>query len=469
MVSPLAFRSKINRDDNTTNPPGTFGVQVRSNKLRKRPSQTHLKNCETINTTTRVTPSTTITANQIRDEMGNHLSSFENIPRPFRPPRPTPPTRLPSLPCLPIYETFTVAPIEAAMRQEKQAAAKAAAAQRTTTTTTNSTCRAQRNTIEESPARINPGENPPTYDRALQLADAYRAILPNYDAMEQEQEQQQQKQENDGHNHALLLQRPESKQQNQSRPHHHSHVRFHTSSSSCCSTKEVRRNPLCPSGGGRKQNKATPGLLPSLKELEDDDHGLPSPSTEPSQQRKQQPTTTTAPSVDSSSSSSSSSTAVDSNVNATEEPSSQRQQSGSEQQPIAALPTTLNTSGVQLLPFPSPPDCTGASVALQYCSRLLVDELTKVLLTTIREDRSNKTSSHVNRAAAKLQVLMMIEAYEGMLEHWKDEISSDRARSEEEDDDKAKYARDAVDILSHWLASLRAVYQDQFGDKEENL
>ncbi|KAK3986522.1 hypothetical protein QBC44DRAFT_402438 [Cladorrhinum sp. PSN332] len=423
MVSPLAFLSRFNRDENNNdkNPPGSFGVKVRRNKLRKRPSQAHSSQLQTVAIT-----NSNSTANQIRNEMGNHLS-FENIPRPSRPPRPPLARRVPSLPCLPIYETFTVAHIEAASREEKLAEQGVSSSSGNTNPAPSQSqhrSRQQRNTTVPA---VKPGEQPLTYDRALQLADSYRSILPDYDVMGQE----------DDEHHALRRQQSE---QNLRRPH--LQVRSHTS----CA---LRRGPHAG------------GLLPSLMERDYPTPATPQPPLPPAR-ATQRPAT--APSV------ASSSTAVGSEASTGEESprvrSRQRQAVIESQKPLQRqLSQVAHIEFIAAAPeaaLLSPADCTRASVALQICSKLLTDELTKVLAAP-KEDE-DQSSSHA-RAAAKLQVLMMTEAYEGLLEHWKDEISSGRAEAEGEE--KLKCAGDVVDILNHWLASLHAMYQDEFG-KEEN-
>ncbi|KAK4224318.1 hypothetical protein QBC38DRAFT_458403 [Podospora fimiseda] len=401
MVFSLAFLSKFNSSRlDLPNPPGTLRVHPKRNKLQKRPSQAYIQTL----------PPSTIIAKEILSEtaMGNHLS-FENIPRPSRPPRPTPARRTPSLPCLPIYQTFTVANLEAAiLEDEEEEEGKQATSTIEGLSRGTGGIRRQRNTV---PA-ILPNEQPPTYDRALQLADSYRSILPDYESMEQIPTPP----------HTLNLRRRQQPGQNLGRQ---------PRSSTTCITDPQRQFHL----------------LPSLMEL-------PSPPPEEISRRP-----LTAPSE---ASSSSSSTAVN-------EPSPQRYPAITHStqlhrhiSQVADIESTDTTSQEEIINL-SPSEYIRPSIALQICSNLLIDELTQVL---VPPDSNTTQNSHA-RAAAKLQVLMMTEAYEGLLDYWKEEISSGRAEaSGGGGGDRMKCAGDAVDILTHWLASLQAIYQDEFGEEE---
>lgn len=88
---------------------------------------------------------------------------------------------------------------------------------------------------------------------------------------------------------------------------------------------------------------------------------------------------------------------------------------------------------------------------------MLTDELKKALFA--KQDGVDEDSQ-----AAKLQVLLLIEAYEGVMESCKEQL----AQSEQEGSNvEVKHAREAVDILGHWLDSLYEIYGEAFGRDED--
>lgn len=413
MVSPLAFFSGFSRDGNAA--AGSFGIPVRRNKLIKRQqlrkSHSHVGNT---------------TANEIQAEMGNHIS-FENIPRPTRQPR-SAPCRVPSLPCLPIYETFTVAHIEAALREEKLAAERADPA------ASSQRHRSSRNRPQRDifPA-IKPGERPPAYDRALHLAESYQSILPNYDVMDQDDEEQR----------ALRRQRSEH---NLRRPR-----QYVGSLTSCGDRRDIRSGvlssarhgdpvtpPPVPPPKARARSMATPCLDSSSATVhrnripvEDATLMIPRRSETIPEEQADQPSGTRH-SID---------------QTAADEPRNEESK----------------TFAAQAGELPPSADDTSASLALQICSKLLTAELAKVLVGP--DSGEDEERSHT-RAAAKLQILMMIEAYEGLMEHWKDVISKTPSQAgASSDDGRVKCGQDAVAILTHWLSSLHTLYQDTFEDQ----
>ena len=104
-------------------------------------------------------------------------------------------------------------------------------------------------------------------------------------------------------------------------------------------------------------------------------------------------------------------------------------------------------------------------VGLQICSELLTDELLK---TFFRQHPNEKRGR-----ASKLQVLLLIEAYEAMLDNCRKELlnvplRSDSVEKQRERGQRRKHVRDAVRILDHWLDSLYVIYDEAFGDLPES-
>lgn len=103
-------------------------------------------------------------------------------------------------------------------------------------------------------------------------------------------------------------------------------------------------------------------------------------------------------------------------------------------------------------------------VGLQICSELLTDELLK---TFFRQHPNEKRSR-----ASKLQVLLLIEAYEAMLDNCRKELlnvplGNESAEKERERGQRRRHVRDAVRILDHWLDSLYVIYDETFGGLPE--
>ncbi|KAL2015768.1 hypothetical protein VTK56DRAFT_4859 [Thermocarpiscus australiensis] len=124
-------------------------------------------------------------------------------------------------------------------------------------------------------------------------------------------------------------------------------------------------------------------------------------------------------------------------------------------------------------PLPAPPsssrkepcrqssDCSG----LQICTELLTDELAKVFCLQRQGAAARGEILRVGRRVSKLQVLLMIEAYEAMLEGCRWEMAAPHARSDggKEGERASSHMRDAVEILKHWLDSLYGIYDEAFG------
>ncbi|KAM7189175.1 hypothetical protein V8F33_010177 [Rhypophila sp. PSN 637] len=113
-------------------------------------------------------------------------------------------------------------------------------------------------------------------------------------------------------------------------------------------------------------------------------------------------------------------------------------------------------------------------VGLQICSELLTDELLKTFF------RRHPAEKHAK--ASKLQVLLLIEAYETMLDNCRKELLNvplpersagvghggherEKERADERERvQRRRHIRDAVRILNHWSDSLYVIYDDTFGD-----
>lgn len=112
------------------------------------------------------------------------------------------------------------------------------------------------------------------------------------------------------------------------------------------------------------------------------------------------------------------------------------------------------------------------SVGLQICSELLTDQLTKAVVSSGQKDTTDKAEEQ-GQAKKKLQVLLMIEAYEGMLRSVRgagggvEEESRSVSASGSGDsagsgkgEDKRKTMVQMVPVLEHWLDALHAVYDE---------
>ncbi|KAK4171163.1 hypothetical protein QBC36DRAFT_391281 [Triangularia setosa] len=372
------------------------------------------------------------------NSMGNHVS-FENTPRPQRL---RASASIPELPCLPIYETLTLS-MESSKAPDHGISA-ATPARPKEKPRPLSKC-APRNTFhihsvpqEKSTAikfvpTVHAAPNPqptsksPIHDRASILAESYRSILPDFDAMEQTTDPE--------HNPTVTKRLSEL---DPKRPH----ISLYRSDTN----QSVYQQPTV-----AKQ---------VIVEI---------PSSPQRQSFIAQIDSVLAPL-----SAASSITVVENSERSSEEETApsvipsqaprRAYQAISQSRIFLPQPSSHASSSNPASPRrPGPPsphfeilkgeNHNKSSLALQICTHMLTEELKKALFTEHDEVGENSQ-------AAKLQVLLLIEAYEGVMENCREQL----AESEQEGSSiEVKHAKEAIEILGHWLDSLYEIYGEAFG------
>jgi hypothetical protein len=110
------------------------------------------------------------------------------------------------------------------------------------------------------------------------------------------------------------------------------------------------------------------------------------------------------------------------------------------------------------------------SISMQICTELLVDQLTTALSLQQRDFGSDNRDDSVReqqQSTRRLQVLLMIEAYEGVLMTMQLESAANGDGTEPEGSGAAEWRREAgeaVPVLEHWLDSLYTLYDGTFGE-----
>ncbi|KAK3389164.1 hypothetical protein B0H63DRAFT_95050 [Podospora didyma] len=372
-----------------------------------------------------------IATHDLSQLMGNNVS-FENIPRPARPPRPSA-TDIPELPSLPMYENFTSKhhhPVT--VLDEKPRCRENFSSKRDTNWSSPSGPRVR--WVDERPSTTVSVVSdtstielpaPPRYDRSSRLAESYRALLPDVNAIEYKETR-----------HALRRQHSvwrlhDHQQHMQLQDHRHS--THHRSQHS--SRPPLSHNNSC--------NSAV---------------RTPEHDIRHTRARTSRPTEPSTPA--------SSITAVDSDSQSPIDEWSSNSEGYSPQKTTFLAPSksscpsaTLSESRSELILRGSDQRTVTSSdyVGLQICSELLTEELTKTLF---RQHPADETRSP---RASKLQVLLLIEAYEAMLETCRREMLKPppvRVSASE----RRRHLKDAVRILDHWLDSLYVIYDEAFGD-----
>ncbi|AEO66509.1 uncharacterized protein THITE_2114639 [Thermothielavioides terrestris NRRL 8126] len=115
------------------------------------------------------------------------------------------------------------------------------------------------------------------------------------------------------------------------------------------------------------------------------------------------------------------------------------------------------------------------TIGLQICSKLLTDQLARALLPKRPEGAASGSSNNASgsganggaeeeeeESAQKLQVMLLIEAYEGVLEECRETKEELEEEAGENEVEGAAELDDAVQILEHWLDSLHTIYHDAF-------
>ncbi|KAK3323820.1 hypothetical protein B0T19DRAFT_443288 [Cercophora scortea] len=347
--------------------------------------------------------------------MSDHHQVVDEIPRPSRPPRPSM-TDIPDLPRLPVYEAFhhqqppTPSPL---CLEDTEGRAGAGAAEPTSWSPPDS----PRNRYLElenrspvmSPSIYEENIEKPQYDRASFLAESYRSLLPDLEDID-----------------------------------------FGEARSAVAEQPPVRKFMLQTPSTVRPQNEHV------LHHTEA--HVSPRNSTAPHHLRRTSypPQTHRTHSIKTSSTSRSSITAVDSDL------------SSAESSPICynlATHSWKTGSGSDDGHHKTTPDesfsgmksdrrtRTSDYIGLQICSELLTDELTNAFFRRHPNERRGRPS--------KLQVLLLIEAYEAMLDSCRKDMLKPRSPGTE----RRRHVRDAVRLLDQWLDSLYCIYDEAFGDE----
>ncbi|KAK0726497.1 hypothetical protein B0T21DRAFT_35222 [Apiosordaria backusii] len=372
--------------------------------------------------------------------MGNYVS-LENIQRPQRPPRAA--TGIPELPCLPIYETLTLsmgsskAPHNG--NSETSLMKTSGKNRPPSKVTPQNTSRVRFIPQEKTSAfklvpTVHAAPNPqptpksPVHDRASILADSYRSILPDFDAMEETNP--------DPENTVILKKRP---------------------------TELSLKRPYV--GLNRPQSiyRQSTAAKQVVVEI---------PSSPHHRSFIAQIDSVIAPL-----SAASSITAVDNSERSSEEETAppavppqapQRKYQAMNRSRVVPQPssTTLNCTPVSpKRPAPPSPrfnipkggNNNKSSLALQICTHMLTDELKKALF-------AKREGVDEDSQAGKLQVLLLIEAYEGVMDNCREQL----ALSEQEGRNvEIKNAKEAMEILGHWLDSLYEIYAEAFGDDDD--
>ncbi|KAK4149015.1 hypothetical protein C8A00DRAFT_19252 [Chaetomidium leptoderma] len=259
-------------------------------------------------------------------------------------------------------------------------------------------------------------DKPPAYDRAAELARFYQSILPDFDAVW----------DDDDNRNSQQQRRPQGQ-------------------------PTIRSDNTLPHG--------------VTKEASEEQGGQRSARLEPPQNPRRN-TSPVAPST----------TAIDSNTEQREV--NPRPQRSSNTWPLSAL-----TPVPEPAPEPAPETTTApggprdrrsrisqhSSVGLQICTELLTAQLIKGLSLQQQESGDDETGEEMSRKEKKLQVLLLIEAYESVLRSCRREMgpelgSETTAGRDPVRDERRRNVGEAVPILDHWLNSLHAVYDDSFAE-----
>lgn len=261
-------------------------------------------------------------------------------------------------------------------------------------------------------------DQPPAYDRAAELAEVYRAILPEFDDMGVSRAPSRQAFQQRAHSQAS--QRPDAARQ-APRASAWAHSIFAPSAASSTTAVEHESDRR---GSGTAQPSPSP--VPAI------------PPRSPI--RASRPPAASTP------------------------PRRPRSASQSE--------SRASSRG------PLPPSRLGRresnSLSLQICAQLLAGELTRALAPR----RGHAPEEH---RAAKLQVLLLIESYEGVLEScWREVVGNESGgggdggdgtgeHGDESEDERMAHVREAMGILEHWLDVLYGVYEETFGAEERDV
>ncbi|KAK0715085.1 hypothetical protein B0H67DRAFT_644875 [Lasiosphaeris hirsuta] len=463
-----------------TNPSRTKGPR---RKLKKQPPFQYLK-------------TNTVAIDLSILVMGHNMSTFENIPRPTRPPRPSA-TELPDLPSLPIYQAFTARHHPAAILEgENIPPIPEKSSSRRSSISDWPRQRCDSTSRGREPERCEK----PRYDRASHLAESYRAILPDMESMTRSPTLSEPLQPSSlpaspmlsrsnsiriatpfpplaaGRRHYSPAPRTPQRQRQQPPPRlgdRPLHDPFLSASPSV--TPLVPLTPTTPPWQhARPVRAAKPETRPYTSWLPPHPHSCPGAAR----------STSTI--------SSSSATAVElSDMPHSPAGTSDGHENDGNDVSRWTMPETSpstcrrwsldSESGASEAPSPRAAvrglqrsRRTSDDVGLQICSDLLVDELAKVFYGG--EGRGKRHSSYGSQGPAgdggerakKLQLLLLIEAYEATLETCRREVSwPPVVRGTGGDRTRRKHVREVVGILDHWLGSLYSIYDEEFAGEEE--
>ncbi|KAK3688202.1 hypothetical protein B0T22DRAFT_479470 [Podospora appendiculata] len=344
--------------------------------------------------------------------MGDH-HQVDDIPQPSRPPRPFM-TDIPNLQSLPVHEAFhqqpfTPSPLSLGDVQRGTGVVEPASWS-PPDSPRNRYLELENRSPVMSPSIYEENVEKPQYDRASFLAESYRSLLPDLENIDF------------GEAHSAVAEQP-----------------------------PVRKFMLQTPGTIRQQNEHSLHHTDVLPRTGAAPHHLRRTSYPPQTHRTH--------SIKTSSTSRSSITAVDSDLSSAESSpicfnlATHSWKSASNGSDDAHQETTLDES----VPGTKQDRRARTSdyIGLQICSELLTDELTNAFFRRHPNERRGRPS--------KLQVLLLIEAYEAMLDSCRKNMLKPRVPGAE----RRRHVRDAVRLLDQWLDSLYCIYDEAFGDEPD--
>ena len=347
--------------------------------------------------------------------------SVPDIPRPLRPPHLSQ-AEPPALPDLPIYETFTVETPPVVFPEQVPQISGVPPPVPAPDEVLADWTRRHNNTQRQSPSTshvISSGTvaKRPQYDRASRLAESYRSLLPDIESMDY---------------------------------------------SEACSAIEKRL-----SGQGLSIPQESP--RESHHTTTHHDRGSPVPSTAeyPPQPPRRNSMRTTSMTESSITAVGSEGTAQTDTLSVTDStPAAPRRSSreSARERRQASRRRMSNASDTSLLGTAAAKPRSSNYIGLQICSELLTDELLKIFLQKNIGDGNGNGHRNSGRGP-KLQILLLIEAYEAML----DTCRKEARKAAVLDCERRKHMRDTIRIVDQWLSSLYVVYDEALSQEATTL
>ncbi|KAK3318773.1 hypothetical protein B0H66DRAFT_533285 [Apodospora peruviana] len=387
---------------------------------------------------------TNVVAYDLSALMGNH-HSIESVPRPSRPPRCSTADDIPNLPATLIYKTFasefptvTVEEQTALTPEENDDSKISESATGWFLAGTAQDCSADHERERPIlPASTHHRDHDqvsaknPRYDRASRLAESYQSLLPDLESLDYPE------------THKVIRRHQSERRLGQQYHHHRKENLHHTWHGQTAAAASIPRDgwqsprPGCPPRSSARIASVRPSSIvtdDSLTAVESDSSPIERLST--TSYLSSATTTLGCQNFETEISHPKGTRQLVDDIfnNATTRKS--RNDGGGRSSPKAELPRSSSDY-----------------VGLQICSELLTDELIK---TFVRQHPDEK-----HGRASKLQVMLLIEAYEAMLDNCRRELLKTEDGA---DADRRRHVRDAVRILDHWLDSLYVIYDGTFND-----